>query len=67
MLILQEFWNWSWDDLVKSDLPSMLQYVNNYSKQPVYYVGYSQVSFTLQYMNNLCDVTFVIGFKRFCC
>lgn len=42
----KEFWNWSWDDLVKSDLPSMLQYVNNYSKQPVYYVGYSQGTMT---------------------
>jgi len=40
---LQGFWNWSWDDLVKTDLPTMLQHVYNSSQQQIYYVGYSQV------------------------
>lgn len=38
----KEFWNWTWDDLVKTDLPTMLQHVYNSSKAKIYYVGYSQ-------------------------
>lgn len=41
-----EFWNWDWDDLVAQDLPSMLRFVNLQTKQPIYYVGYSQGTMT---------------------
>jgi len=41
---VQEFWSWCWDDLVSKDLPTMLQFVHSSTQQPVYYVGYSQVS-----------------------
>ena len=40
---MQEYWDWSWDDLVRSDLPTMLQTVHDQTNQPIYYVGYSQV------------------------
>lgn len=42
----KEFWNWNWDNLVKSDLPTMLQHVYDSSNQKIYYVGYSQGTMT---------------------
>ncbi|GLJ09318.1 hypothetical protein SUGI_0106560 [Cryptomeria japonica] len=38
----KEFWDWSCDELVSYDLPAMLYFVNNMTRQPIYYVGYSQ-------------------------
>jgi len=50
LLVLQEFWNWNWDNLVKTDLPTMLQHVYDSSNQKIYYVGCSQVCFqSLEY------------------
>jgi lysosomal acid lipase/cholesteryl ester hydrolase len=42
----KEFWNWNWDNLVKTDLPTMLQHVYNSSQRQIYYVGYSQGTMT---------------------
>ncbi|KAH9306951.1 hypothetical protein KI387_011355, partial [Taxus chinensis] len=39
---MQEFWDWSWDDLVAFDVPAMLHFVHHMTQQPIYYVGYSQ-------------------------
>ncbi|EDV27058.1 uncharacterized protein TRIADDRAFT_54597 [Trichoplax adhaerens] len=37
------FWNWSWDEIAKYDLPAMLEYVLNFTKQShLVYVGHSQ-------------------------
>ncbi|KAG0559348.1 hypothetical protein KC19_10G098600 [Ceratodon purpureus] len=42
----KEFWDWTWDNLVKTDLPAMLQHVYDSSKEQINYVGYSQGTMT---------------------
>eukprot|EP00249_Psilotum_nudum_P008097 c21042_g1_i5 orf=542-1813(+) len=42
----EEFWDWTWDDLVAHDLPSMLRFVHNETQQTILYVGYSQGTMT---------------------
>ena len=39
---LQEYWDWSWDELASSDLPAVVQYVYAHSGgQRMHYVGHS--------------------------
>ncbi|WOH04775.1 hypothetical protein DCAR_0624187 [Daucus carota subsp. sativus] len=38
----KEFWNWSWTELAKFDLPAMLNYVNNITNSKVFVIGHSQ-------------------------
>ncbi|CAK7338185.1 unnamed protein product [Dovyalis caffra] len=38
----QEFWNWSWDELAKFDLPALFGYIYNKTGQKIHYVGHSQ-------------------------
>ncbi|CAN0897087.1 Triacylglycerol lipase 2 [Linum grandiflorum] len=40
--ISQAYWDWSWDELVASDLPAMVDYINNQTKQTLHFVGHSQ-------------------------
>ncbi|XP_065837989.1 lysosomal acid lipase/cholesteryl ester hydrolase-like [Oscarella lobularis] len=51
-----EFWAWSWDEMVRYDLPAMIEYVVNQTGQSqIYYVGHSQgtlIAFT-GFSNNL--------------
>ncbi|KAJ7960318.1 Lipase [Quillaja saponaria] len=35
------YWNWSWDELVKYDLPATIQYVHDLTGQKLHYVGHS--------------------------
>lgn len=42
--LLQDFWNWSLDELAAHDLPAMLGVVSSETTMPIHYVGYSQVS-----------------------
>ncbi|CAK7325127.1 unnamed protein product [Dovyalis caffra] len=42
----QEFWNWSWDELAKFDLPALFDYVYNETRQKIHYVGHSQGTLT---------------------
>ncbi|TXG54845.1 hypothetical protein EZV62_020101 [Acer yangbiense] len=37
----QEFWNWSWDELVAYDLPAVFDYVYTHTGQKINYVGHS--------------------------
>lgn len=38
-----QFWNFSWDEMARYDLPAMLKFVTRKTSQPsVYYVGHSQ-------------------------
>lgn len=57
--VLQEFWNWDWDDLVFQDLPSMLRFVHAQTNQLIYFVGYSQASV-------MCEIQFVYNYLRNC-
>jgi lysosomal acid lipase/cholesteryl ester hydrolase len=43
VLITQGYWNWSWDELAKFDLPAVFDYVYNETGQKIHYVGHSQV------------------------
>ncbi|KAK9663911.1 hypothetical protein RND81_14G005700 [Saponaria officinalis] len=36
------YWDWSWDELVAFDLPTIVKYVFNLSRQKLHYVGHSQ-------------------------
>ena len=37
------FWRFSWDEMAKYDLPAMVDYVVNVTKQPkIFYAGHSQ-------------------------
>ncbi|KAM7498361.1 hypothetical protein LguiA_022775 [Lonicera macranthoides] len=36
-----DFWNWSWDELVAYDLPATFQYVHDQSGQNLHFVGHS--------------------------
>ncbi|XP_058227765.1 triacylglycerol lipase 2 isoform X2 [Rhododendron vialii] len=36
-----EFWNWTWDDLVMHDLPSVIDFVFKQTGQKINYVGHS--------------------------
>ncbi|KAH8483886.1 hypothetical protein H0E87_028337, partial [Populus deltoides] len=38
----QGYWNWSWDELAKFDLPAVFDYVYNETGQKIHYVGHSQ-------------------------
>ncbi|CAD6199566.1 unnamed protein product [Caenorhabditis auriculariae] len=42
------FWKFSWEDMARSDLPAMVNYVLRVTKQPhLYYVGHSQGALTM--------------------
>ncbi|XP_031108183.1 triacylglycerol lipase 2-like [Ipomoea triloba] len=38
---IQDYWEWSWDELVAYDLPATLQYVHDQTGQDMHYVGHS--------------------------
>lgn len=39
----EEFWDFSWDEMVSFDLPALINYVTNYTKQAqLVYIGHSQ-------------------------
>ncbi|KAJ7524947.1 hypothetical protein O6H91_17G028900 [Diphasiastrum complanatum] len=42
----KEFWDWTWDDLVDHDLPSMLQFVHDQTNETLLFVGFSQGTMT---------------------
>lgn len=38
-----KFWEWTWDEMAKYDLPAFLNYVTNHThEEKVYYIGFSQ-------------------------
>ena len=39
----QEFWNWTWDDLVTHDLSSVIDFVFKQTGKKMDYVGHSMV------------------------
>ncbi|XP_024522474.1 triacylglycerol lipase 1-like [Selaginella moellendorffii] len=41
-----DFWDWSWDNLVEQDLPTMLRFVHSQTNQRTMYVGFSQGTMT---------------------
>ncbi|KAI3776867.1 hypothetical protein L1987_46657 [Smallanthus sonchifolius] len=36
-----EFWNWTWDEIVASDLPAVITYIFQQTGQKIHYVGHS--------------------------
>ncbi|OIW02976.1 hypothetical protein TanjilG_13613 [Lupinus angustifolius] len=36
-----EFWNWTWDELVAHDLPALFDYVSKETRQKINYIGHS--------------------------
>lgn len=42
---LQDYWNWTWDDLVVHDLPAVVDLVFRTTGQKVHYIGHSMVKF----------------------
>lgn len=41
----QEYWNWTWDDLVVHDLPAIIDFIYQKTGQKTHYVGHSMVVF----------------------
>ncbi|XP_042500115.1 triacylglycerol lipase 2-like [Macadamia integrifolia] len=37
----QEYWNWTWDDVAKNDLPAIVDFVYNQTGQKLHYIGHS--------------------------
>merc|ERR1719209_2901889 len=49
-----DFWQFSWDEMAKYDLPTELNFVMNHtSSQKIYYVGHSMGTTTYMAMNSL--------------
>lgn len=44
-LIIQAYWDWSWDELVQYDVPATFQYVHDQTGQKIHYVGHSLVTY----------------------
>lgn len=40
---MQEFWDWSWQDLAMYDLAEMVQYLYSFANSKIFLVGHSQV------------------------
>jgi lysosomal acid lipase/cholesteryl ester hydrolase len=40
----QDYWDWSWDDLVTNDMPKMVDYVYTHTAQKPHFVGHSLVN-----------------------
>lgn len=40
---MQEFWDWSWQDLAMYDLAEMIQYLYSIANSRIFLVGHSQV------------------------
>lgn len=49
---LQEFWDWSWEELAQNDLASMISYVYSETNSKVFYIGHSQVKFMCLFIPN---------------
>lgn len=43
LIYMQEFWDWSWQDLAMYDLAEMIQYLYSISNSKIFLVGHSQV------------------------
>lgn len=43
MLLLQEFWDWSWEELALYDLAEMIDYIHMITNSKTFLVGHSQV------------------------
>lgn len=43
LVILQAFWDWSWQELAQYDLTDMITYVYSLTNSKVFLVGHSQV------------------------
>ena len=47
-----KFWNFSWDEMAKYDLPASIEYILNRTKsEKISYIGHSQVSEYFHFMN----------------
>jgi pimeloyl-ACP methyl ester carboxylesterase len=39
---IKHFWNFSFDEMAKFDLPAAFTYIVNITKKPIHYIGHSQ-------------------------
>ena len=50
----KDFWRFSWDEMAKYDLPTMLNYtLKNTGKDKIYYMGHSMGTTTYMAMNSM--------------
>ena len=50
---MQEYWYWSWDDLVAYELPSVFDFISKETGQKIHYVGHSLVMY---HIINICYI-----------
>lgn len=43
ILLLQDFWDWSWQELALCDLAEMIRFTSSATRSKVFLVGHSQV------------------------
>src|SRR4051812_14942689 len=40
----RDYWDWSWDDLVVNDMPTLVDYVSSHTRQKPHFLGHSMVN-----------------------
>lgn len=43
LVLAQEFWDWSWQELALYDLAEMIDYIHSVTNSKLFVVGHSQV------------------------
>lgn len=39
---VKDFWNFSFDEMIKHDIPAAFEYIHNVTKKKIHYIGHSQ-------------------------
>ena len=43
-----EYWNWSFEEMAKYDMPAVIDYIYQNTSEPINYVGHSQGSLQIE-------------------
>jgi hypothetical protein len=63
MFFLQDFWDWSWQELALYDLTDMISYINSITNTKIFVVGHSQVLHLFFYLILLLPFGCLVSYK----